>query len=290
MIAYFSDIPASHRTAILVGGLTIFLLIENAAPLFRLKYNKWKHLGINMFFTLTTIIVNFAMAFMLFLAADWVTTNEWGLIHWLGLSGFWFALIGIMTLDFIGAWLAHFLQHKSKLLWRLHLVHHTDQNVDVTTANRHHPVESIFRFVFTFLAVIVAGAPLWMVFLYQSLSVTLSQFNHSNIKMPVWLDNILVWIVCTPNMHRVHHHYRQPYTDKNFGNIFSCWDRIFGTYIEVENSQLRYGLDTHMSESEANDIPTLLKLPFMRYRSPLEYEEQEQLTNRHEQDEFTRVS
>ena len=279
LIEYFSNIPAAHRTAILIGGLTLFLLIENAAPLFRLEYHKWKHLWVNMFFTLTTVAVNFAMAFMLFLAADYVTSNELGIIHWFGLSGIWYALVGIMALDFISAWLAHFLQHKSRFLWRLHLVHHSDQNVDVTTANRHHPAESVFRFVFTFIAVLVAGAPLWMVFLYQSLSVTLSQFNHSNIKMPEWLDNILVWIVCTPNMHRVHHHYRQPYTDKNFGNIFSVWDRIFGTYVKVDNSRLKYGLDTHMSREEADDIVTMLKLPFMPYRPPVEYDEEEQLTD-----------
>lgn len=279
LIEYFSDIPATHRTVILVGGLTLFLLIENATPLFRLKYDKWKHLWVNMFFTLTTVIVNFAMAFMLFLAADYVTTNEWGLLHWLGLSGIWFALVGLMAMDFISAWLAHFLQHKSKLLWRLHLVHHSDQNVDVTTANRHHPAESVFRFIFTFIAVLIAGAPLWMVLLYQSLSATLSQFNHSNVKMPKWLDNTLLWVLCTPNMHRVHHHYRQPYTDKNYGNIFSFWDRIFGTFVKVDNSKLNYGLDTHMARKEADDIVTMLKLPFMPYRPPLEYEEEEQLTD-----------
>ncbi len=277
LINYFADIPASHRTAILLGGLTFFLLLENAAPLFRLKYNKWKHLLINMFFTATTIAVNFAMAFVLFAAAEFTNAEEIGLLHWLGLEGFWFLLLGLMGLDFTGAWLAHYLQHKNRLLWRLHLVHHSDQEVDVTTANRHHPLESVFRFVFTVLGVVIMGAPVWLVLVYQSLSALLSQFNHSNIKMPAWLDNALVWVVCTPNMHRVHHHYRQPYTDMNFGNIFSIWDRIFGTYVKVDNRQLRYGLDTHMDDREANDIVTMLKLPFFKYRPPVEYEDEEKL-------------
>ncbi|TVQ50375.1 MAG: sterol desaturase family protein [Saprospirales bacterium] len=277
LIEYFSDIPASHRTVILLGGLTIFLLLENAAPLFRLKYHKWKHLGINMFFTLTTIVVNFAMAFLLFMASDWAVTNEFGVLFWLPISGLWMALVGVMLMDFISAWLAHYLQHKSKFLWLLHLVHHSDQQVDVTTANRHHPFESVFRFSFTLLAVIIVGAPLWMVLLYQSLSVILSQFNHSNIKMPDWLDNMLVWVICTPNMHRVHHHYRQPYTDKNFGNIFSLWDRIFGTYVKVDNKKLVYGLDTYMAKEEADDIRTLMKLPLLGYRPPVVYEEEEEL-------------
>ncbi len=282
LINYFSDIPASHRTVILLGGLTFFLLLENAAPLFRLKYNKWKHLLINMFFTATTIVVNFAMAFVLFAAAEFTTAQGIGLLHWLDLEGFWFLLIGLMGLDFTGAWLAHYLQHKNRLLWRLHLVHHSDQEVDVTTANRHHPLESVFRFLFTVLGVVIMGAPVWLVLVYQSLSALLSQFNHSNIKMPAWLDNALVWVVCTPNMHRVHHHYRQPYTDMNFGNIFSIWDRIFGTYVKVDNRQLRYGLDTHMDDREANDIVTMLKLPFFKYRPPVEYENEEELVEESE--------
>lgn len=277
LIDYFSTIPSSHRTLLLVSGLTIFWMIESAVPLFSFKYNKWKHAGINIFFTVTTAVINFAMAFILVKSSDWVVANEVGLVQWISMPLWLEIIVGLMLLDLIGAYTVHYVEHRVKWMWRFHLIHHTDQQVDTTTANRHHPGESVFRFVFTTIAVVIVGAPMWMVFLYQSLSVVLSQFNHSNVKMPEWLDRALVWVICTPNMHRVHHHYRLPYTDTNFGNIFSFWDRIFGTYTEAPNEKLKYGVDTFMAPEEANHVGTLLKIPFMTYRNTIPYEEDEKL-------------
>lgn len=277
LIDYFSNMPSLHRTLLLVGGLTVFWLIESAVPLFSFRYNKWKHAAINIFFTLTTVVVNLSLAFVLVLTSDWAVANEFGLIQWIAMPIWLYTLVGLMLLDLIGAWLIHFIEHKVRWMWRFHLIHHTDQTVDTTTANRHHPGESVFRFVFTTLAVLIIGAPMWMVFLYQTLSLVLTQFNHSNVKMPDWLDNALVWVICTPNMHRVHHHYRQPYTDTNYGNIFSIWDRLFGTYVKVENEKLTYGVDTHMETVEVNDVGNLLKIPFQTYRPTLDYEDEERL-------------
>lgn len=277
LIEYFTNIPSSHRTLFLVSGLTIFWMIESALPLFSFNYNKWKHAGINIFFTLTTAIINFAMAFILVKSSDWVVANNFGLVQWVSMPIWLYTLVGLLLLDLIGAYTVHYVEHRVKWMWRFHLIHHTDQHVDTTTANRHHPGESVFRFVFTTIAVFIVGAPMWMVFLYQTLSVILTQFNHSNVRMPEWLDRTLVWVICTPNMHRVHHHYRLPYTDTNFGNIFSIWDRIFGTYIEAPNEKLKYGVDTFMAPEEANNVGTLLKIPFMPYRSTIPYDEEEKL-------------
>lgn len=269
LAAYFESIPSSHRSAILVGGITLFWLIENAFPLFRFSYNKYRHAGINIFFTLTTIVVNFILAFLLVRTSIWVTGEKIGVLQWLPPMPLWATLLtGLLLLDFVGAWLIHWIQHKVKWMWKFHLVHHTDTFVDTTTANRHHPGESVFRFVFTLLAVVVAGAPMWIVFAYQSLSVGLSQFNHANIRLPEALDKVLSLLLVTPNMHHIHHHYRQPYTDTNYGNIFSVWDRIFGTFAKVDQEDLVYGVDTHMDPQENNRIGNLLKIPFLKYRTP----------------------
>ncbi len=277
IINYFSDMPSLHRSLLLVGGLTFFFLVEQAAPLFEINYSRTKHTLVNIFFTLTTVVINFVMAFILVLSADWVVENQFGIIQWLTMPLWAKALIGLLLMDLIGAWLVHFIEHKVWFLWQFHVIHHTDQNVDTTTANRHHPGESVIRFIFTTAAVLIVGAPIWLVFIYQTLSLVLTQFNHSNLKMPTWLDNILVWVICTPNMHRVHHHYRQPYSDTNYGNIFSFWDRIFGTYVAVENKKLIYGVDTYMDKKEVSNIWSLLKIPFVGYRSAIEYEEEEKL-------------
>lgn len=277
IVNYFSEIPSSHRTLILVGGLTIFSLIESAVPLMSLNYKRWRHAGVNIFFTLTTILVNFFLAFLLVKTSIWVVEAQFGIVQWTKLSLLMTLLIGLPLMDLIGAYLAHWVQHHVTWMWKFHLIHHTDRHIDTTSANRHHPGESVIRFVFTILATVVVGAPLWLVFLYQSLSVVLSQFNHANIVMPAWLDKILVMIFCTPNMHHVHHHYRMPYSDMNYGNIFSFWDRIFGTYTEVDNSKLVYGVDTHMSKQETENIVEILKLPFRPYKPHIDYDKIEQL-------------
>lgn len=270
---YFETISSVHRALILVGGLTFFWLFETALPLYRFEYHKWKHALLNLFFTLTTVVVNFAMAIILFMAAEVVSAREFGLLYWLGsltasgaLSLGLSVLIGLMILDLISAWFAHWIQHKVRWMWKFHLIHHTDTHVDATSANRHHPGESVVRFLFTTLAVLVTGAPMWMVLLYQSLSVVLSQFNHANISLPEWMDRAISWFIVSPNMHKVHHHYVLPYTDSNYGNIFSVWDRLFGTFMTIERDQLVYGVDTHMHEHEHANLVRLLMIPFQKYR------------------------
>ncbi|MBF4491840.1 sterol desaturase family protein [Flavobacterium sp. MR2016-29] len=268
IINYFSTIPSSHRSLILVGGITIFWIIENTFPLFQMQYRKWHHAGINIFFTITTIIVNFILAFILIKTASWTTENHFGILQWLPKIPIWlYTIIGLLLLDLIGAYLAHFVQHKVKFLWRFHLIHHTDTWIDTTSANRHHPGESIIRFIFTTAGVLIVGTPMWMVFLYQSLSVIASQFNHANISMPHKLDVILTLFIVSPNMHKVHHHYVLPYTDSNYGNIFSFWDRLFGTFTTLPKEEIIYGVDTHMTPEENNKLKNLLKIPFQKSRS-----------------------
>lgn len=268
IISYFSIIPSSHRSLILVGGITFFWIIENTFPFFQLQYKKWNHAGINIFFTLTTIIVNFILAFILIETAAWTTKNHFGILEWIPEIPIWlYTIIGLLLLDLIGAYLAHFVQHKIKFLWRFHLIHHTDTWIDTTTANRHHPGESVIRFIFTTLGVLIVGSPMWMVFLYQSLSVVFSQFNHANISLPQKLDVFLSYFIISPNMHKVHHHYMLPYTDSNYGNIFSIWDRLFRTFTTLPKEELIYGVDTHMKLEEHNKLRNLLQIPFQKSRS-----------------------
>lgn len=269
LAAYFETIPPAHRSLILVGGIALFWMIENAFPLFRFSYHKFRHAGINIFFTLTTILVNFVLAFLLVRASQWATSAHFGVLQWFSGWPLWVKfVVGLLLLDLIGAWLIHFIQHKVKWMWKFHVIHHSDTHVDTTTANRHHPGESVFRFVFTILATVIAGAPMWIVFAYQSFSVLLSQFNHANIRLPEKLDRVLSLVIVTPNMHHVHHHYRLPYTDTNYGNIFSIWDRIFGTFAKVDQAHLIYGIDTHLKEEENSRIGNLMQIPFQEYRQP----------------------
>ena len=267
---FFNTISPLTRAFIIAGGLVFFWMLESIIPLFKFKYKRVRHAGLNLFFTLTTIIINFIFAFGITLTADWANHARFGLLHIVPMPPWLFVLLGLMLLDLISAYWIHYIQHQVKWMWKFHLIHHADTWVDTTTANRHHPGESVFRAVFTLIAVFVSGSPAWLVLLYQTLSAALSQFNHANIKLPKWLDTSMGWIIVSPDMHKVHHHFTQPLTDSNYGNIFSIWDRLFGTYIKVENTNdLKYGIDTHLKEEENNNMSNLLQMPFQQYRAPM---------------------
>ena len=269
IITYFETIPPLHRSLILIGGITFFWILEGIVPLFSVKYKKWRHALPNLFFTVTTIIVNFPLAFLLLETSDWATENKFGILNWLPEMPLWlYVLLGVMLLDLIGAYTAHLVEHKVKPFWMVHLVHHTDHNVDTTTANRHHPLESLIRYGFTLIGVFVVGAPIGVIMLYQSASVVLSQFNHANISLPRKLDTAISWVIVSPDMHKVHHHFVLPYTDSNYGNIFSIWDRLFGTFKKLNPDKITYGVDTFPDEKENSTIVNLLKQPFHKYRKP----------------------
>ena len=269
IINYFETIPTLHRTILLVGGLSFFWILEGPFHLFKFDYKKWKHAVPNFFFTLTTIIINFLLAFLLIQTSDWAVLNNFGVLKWLpDLPLVIEVVLGVLLLDFIGAYLAHYIEHKIKPLWMIHLVHHSDHKVDTTTANRHHPLESIIRFSFTLFGVFIIGSSMGIVMFYQSLSLISTQFTHANIKLPRKIDKVISYFLVSPDMHKIHHHYRLPYTDANYGNIFSIWDRVFGTYLDLDREKLIYGVDVFPDEKKNSRINSLLMQPFQKYQKP----------------------
>ncbi|MBL4604787.1 MAG: sterol desaturase family protein [Flavobacteriaceae bacterium] len=266
---YFENIPREHRSMIIVGGITFFWLLEGAFPLFKFNYKKWKHAFPNLFFTMTTVLINLGLAFVLLETADWVWANDFGIINWLPEMPLWlYMILGVLFLDFFGAYLPHFVEHKVRPLWMVHLVHHTDHKVDTTTANRHHPLESMIRFSFTLLGVFLIGTPIAIVMLYQSMSLIFTQFTHANLKISKKFDKVLSYVIVSPDMHKVHHHNLLPYTDSNYGNIFSIWDRLLGTYLHLDREKIVYGVDTFPDEKTNSNLWELLKQPFQKYQKP----------------------
>ena len=265
LLLIFENISSLNRALILISGITIFWVIEGIVPFKFLDYKKWKHSIPNFLLTLTTIIVNFFFAFLLVFAADWTNENNFGILQIVNSTTLVSIILGLLVLDLIGAYLPHLVQHKVKLLWYIHIVHHTDHKVDTTTANRHHPFESVVRFIFTFIGIFISGAPIGLVLMYQSLSVIASQFNHANIQISNKVDKILSYLIVSPNMHKVHHHYELPYTDSNYGNIFSIWDRLFGTYMELNKEEIIYGVDTDLDEIQNSKFTSLIERPFKKW-------------------------
>ena len=254
-----------QRLAFLVGGLLLFWIIEGAIPLFPLHYKKTRlrHAAVNFAFTVIHLIIHTALALLIVLLADWCQKESFGLVYWFHANILFTIIIGVLALDF-SSWLVHFVMHKIRPLWAFHLVHHTDNNVDVTTGLRHHPGDSILRGLFFLLLIFFSGAPVYAVMIYQTLLVLSTAFTHANINLPRPLDRILGFVLVSPNMHKVHHHWKQPYTDSNYGAVFSFWDRLFGTYMNLDPGQIRYGLDRYYPNEKDEDFMMLIKKPFQK--------------------------
>ena len=169
------------------------------------------------------------------------------------------AIIGIAALG-LAAYAAHVALHKSAFAWRFHRVHHSEDEVDVTTAFRQHPGETLWRVAWQLPPIVLLGIPFGVVVVYLTLSTLNAQLEHANLRVPERVDRVVRWLFVTPNMHKVHHSRAQHETDSNYANIFSLWDRLFGTYTgSTDLESLRYGLDGF---DEPESFRRLLTLPF----------------------------
>ncbi len=269
LLNFFNHIPDELRILFLISGLTLFLILESIIPFFDMKYDKIQHAGINISFTVITLIINLFGAAGIMAAVEYNVINKSGLLNVINFPIWIHLFLGLALMDLIGAWLIHWIQHKVRWMWKFHIIHHSDPNVDVTSGLRHHPGENIFRLCFTILAVLITGASFGLVMIYQTVSVFFAHLTHANIKFSSIIDKILSYIFVTPHFHKVHHHYVQPHTDSNYGNIFSIWDHIFRTITHInQNDDLIYGIDTHMNPREHSNIKNLLMVPFQPYRYP----------------------
>ena len=266
VIHYFQDLEQRplERMAILVGGLLFFWILEGAIPVFSLRYRttKLNHAAVNFAFTVIHLIIHSLLAIVIVRLSDWCQSNSFGIVHWTKANIGWSVLIGVLALDF-SSWWVHWVMHRQPLLWRFHLIHHSDSKVDVTTGLRHHPGDSLLRGVFFILFIFISGAPMYAVMIYQTLVVAFTAFTHANISLPVAIDKWLSYLLISPNMHKVHHHRLQPYTDTNYGAVFSIWDRLLGTFSHLPMQDIRYGIDRYYPAEKDEELGTLLKKPFL---------------------------
>lgn len=269
IINYFSTLEQHpiQRMAILVGGLLLFWIIEGAIPLLPLKYKKTKlrHAAVNFGFTVIHLIIHTFLAILIVMLSDWCRTQNFGMVYWFNANIVGAIVIGVLALDF-SSWLVHLVMHKVPVLWRFHLIHHSDNNVDVTTGLRHHPGDSLLRGIFFLLLIFVSGTPMYSVMIYQTLVVLATAFTHANISLPRRLDKTLSYVLVSPNMHKVHHHWVQPYTDSNYGAVFSIWDRLFKTFTTLDPKKIKYGLDKYYPNEKDEDFIALMKRPFQKLK------------------------
>ena len=283
-VRYFEliDIPAGlkrsaveifitdHQSAIRLGcfsGLFLILALgEFLKPRLAAtdsKASRWRsNLGLTL---LNTLLVWFTGLLTPVAVAHFAEQREWGILHQVEAAGPVKIVVAILILDFL-IYGQHVLFHKIPLCWRLHRVHHTDLNFDLTTGVRFHPFEILLSLLIKITAIPLVGAPVLAVLIFEILLNGSSLFNHSNLFLPLKVDRIARKFIVTPDMHRVHHSVLPYETDSNYGFNFPWWDRLFGTYRdqpEAGHEGMRIGLE-EFRNSDSLKFPALLAQPFTR--------------------------
>jgi len=248
----------------LIVSCGLLWTLESIIPLYRFRYSRVRHAMPNVGLMLMLVITNLSLSFSSAYLAGFSVRNGIELFAFLGLPSWSQIIFGVLALDLF-AYFAHVLLHKSWLGWQFHRVHHSENAVDVTTAFRQHPGETVWRILWQLIAIVVFGVPLWIVVVYLILSGLNAELEHANIRLNSRVDRLLRLLVVTPNMHKVHHSRDQRETDSNYSNIFSLWDRLFGTYTSsIDFRRLNYGLDG-FDVKERQTLTGLLKMPFVNY-------------------------
>ncbi|MEM7472116.1 MAG: sterol desaturase family protein [Pseudomonadota bacterium] len=256
------------RLSIFIGLFAVLATIEVFAPRRVLSQSKPRRWTTNWGFTIAnTVMLNalaLAMPLLAVGAAIDAGASGWGLFHSLALPAWLEIALAILILDF-AIWLQHLITHKIPFLWRLHRVHHADVDIDVTTAIRFHPVEIALSMGLKIGLVYLLGPAVIAVILFEIILNGTAMFNHSNIKLPIWVDRILRRIIVTPDMHRVHHSVDRAEHDSNYGFALSIWDQLFRTYIpqpEGGHNGMKIGLE--WQDERPTKLGWSMALPFFK--------------------------
>jgi len=244
---------------------TFMALWEVISPRRRLTTSKPKrwltNIGIVIINTLAVrILVPVAAVGTAIVAGE----KGWGILNALDWPTQLAAPLAIIALDFI-IYLQHVMFHTIPLFWRMHMVHHADLDMDVTTGSRFHPIEIILSMGVKLASVVLIGAPPVAVVVFEVLLNATAMFNHSNVKISKKIDHLLRWIIVTPDMHLIHHSVEIHETNSNFGFNLPWWDRLFGTYIsEPKKGSLgmTIGLDQFRDPIRLS-LFNILLLPFI---------------------------
>jgi len=256
---------ASSTQVLLFTTIITFLWLAEKIFLAEQAGRKWRHSSVNALFILTALPMQVAPTLLLMSLSSWVVTHHWGLIFLLPNASNPWIKYGLMfvALDFLD-YVYHVTMHQVSGFWRFHLVHHTDRKLDVSTTVREHPGETILRNFFLLAWVFMCGASFPVLVLRQTVQTVSNILAHTSFRLPAGPARILGWIFITPNLHHVHHHFQLPYTNRNYGDVFSIWDRLFGTFTELPAEKTVFGLDTHMDESINAKYLGIVAMPFRK--------------------------
>lgn len=250
------------RIGLLSGGLVLFLILELAAPYRDRSVSKMRRWLNNIGFGILNYgLMQFAFIAILLNIANYVTQQQIGLVHFVTLPR-WLKIVDTVILMDFFLYLWHVLLHRLPVLWRVHRVHHTDLDVDASSALRFHVIEVAASAIVRMGIVFFIGADPAGVLAFELIYLIADQFRHSGFKLPQTFESVFWILFVPPAMHRIHHSVDRGERHTNFGTIFSIWDRFFGTLrTGVNQRDLWYGVDGHIQEKKL-DFHHLLVMPF----------------------------
>lgn len=263
MIHHVFDI---YGFIILTSALIVLFILESIFKLRRRVQPRFKRILTNTILSIPAFaLLRFMLIPAMVLLAFKNETWHFGLNHLYNLPAWLENIIAFILLDY-GIYWWHIILHKMPLMWRFHLVHHTDLDMDVTTAFRFHFGEMIGSVIYRGAIVLLIGVSPLMVLLYEIIFEAETQFHHSNTKLPFRFEKILNKIIVTPRMHGIHHSIIKHETNSNYATIFSFWDCLHKTIrLNIHQDEIIIGVAVYHDEHELT-IGKLLKLPFTKIR------------------------
>jgi sterol desaturase/sphingolipid hydroxylase (fatty acid hydroxylase superfamily) len=252
------------RLGVFAAVLAVMAAWEIGAPRRGRIVPRLRHWGSNLLLVaIDSVVVRLVIPAGAVGAALWAGVHGFGLLHMLDLPALPAVVLAVVVLD-LAIYAQHVVFHAVPLLWRLHMVHHSDRDIDVSTGLRFHPGEILLSVLIKMGVVAAIGVPVAAVIAFEVILNGMALFNHGNVRLPLPLDRLLRLIVVTPDMHRVHHSAIRRETNSNFGFNLSLWDRLFGTYTAqpaAGHEGMTIGLD-QFRDAPTADVRWMLGLPF----------------------------
>ncbi len=244
------------------GGIIVFFIFESRYAYRRSSVSKVKRWVTNLSLTVINgVVLNLVFGLAILGTVAYVTQNRLGLLYLVDWSAGVRFLVTVVVLDFF-LYVWHLLNHTMPTLWRFHQVHHSDMNMDVSSASRFHIGELTMSALIRISLIYALGVKLEELVVFEIVLVLAAQFQHSVLRVPEWFERMWWVVFVPPSMHRIHHSVIIKERNSNYGTIFSLWDRFFGTLVsQVNQEQIRIGVGSY-HDPEKLKLPQLLILPF----------------------------
>ena len=253
---------ADLQPVIIVVLLMVMYSMETVIPYMKKPSDKKQHDLHNFILSFISFAVNGMVGIAVLFMVQYTSVHKLGLFNHIQVPQAAEIVFTVMLIDF-GSYCFHNLQHKVPFLWRFHRVHHADMHLNASSSLRFHPVEVVLsQGLYFCIAIPLVGASMAGFIIYGTIGLVFVIIQHSNIKFPAWIEKYGRYVFSTPGWHKIHHADEKKLTDSHYGDIFTLWDRIFGTWHEINPEEISYGLK-EFSLKERQRAGFLLRSPFL---------------------------